>query len=72
MEVSPGKASRTPKKNKQPKFEQVLILSKSRFFVLSRDDEEGAIIKNQGVNEDKEKVRRKNIQSLNIQRRKIH
>ena len=43
MDVSPGKASRTPAVTNKLKFCQVSILSKSRFSVLSLDEEEGEI-----------------------------
>ncbi|KAF2562241.1 hypothetical protein F2Q70_00018791 [Brassica cretica] len=49
MDVSPGKASRTPAATNKLKFGQVSILSKSRFSVLSLDEEEGEITENNEV-----------------------
>ncbi|KAF3535516.1 hypothetical protein F2Q69_00025172 [Brassica cretica] len=51
MDVSPGKASRTPAATNKLKFGQVSILSKSRFSVLSLDEEEGGITENNEVEE---------------------
>ncbi|KAF8094914.1 hypothetical protein N665_0349s0017 [Sinapis alba] len=48
-EISPGKACRTP--SKQLEYGQVSIMSKSRFSVLSSEEEEGEIMETQeGVN----------------------
>ncbi|WZZ00202.1 hypothetical protein YC2023_072530 [Brassica napus] len=51
MDVSLGKASRTPAVTNKLKFDQVSILSKSRFSVLSLDEEEGEITENNEVEE---------------------
>lgn len=50
-EVSPGKASCTPTTANKLKFGQVSILSKSRFSVLSEEEEEGEISENKEVEE---------------------
>lgn len=59
VEMSPGKTCRTPAKSNQLKFGQVSILSKSRFSVLSIDEEEDGITGNEeidnGENEEEEK-----------------
>ncbi|KAF8072335.1 hypothetical protein N665_1125s0003 [Sinapis alba] len=43
LEVSPGKSCHTPIKAQQLEFGQVSILSKSRFSVLSQEEEDGEI-----------------------------
>lgn len=59
VEVSPGKTSRTPPTTKTLEFDQVSILSNSRFAVLSQDEEEGEIIKGDSEEVNKEEVSEK-------------
>lgn len=52
VEISPGKSSRTPIKSTHLEFGHVSILSKSRFSVLSMEEEEGEINEEHGENEE--------------------
>ncbi|KAL0724385.1 hypothetical protein Bca4012_038984 [Brassica carinata] len=76
VEISPGKASHTPTKSTQLKFGQVSLLSKSRFSVLSMEEEEGEIIRepkeNEEVNKDVDKESESEESDLQMEEERVH